>query len=136
MKINEQELKYIVAEATKRIVENNYRNGFTKFKAAKHAYGKKKGKSKDEVNAEISDYFAKLQAIRDMNQERNVSHMDPHERQFNNPIKSETFDTDFGELDDDFMYDGEQIDYDSLEGKNYQHEDYLDDIYYDRKREF
>ena len=136
MKLNEQELKYIIAETTKRIVENNYRNNFTKFKAAKHAYGKRVGKSRDEVNDEISDYFAKLQAIQDMNKERNVSQMDPHERQFNNPIKSETFDTDFGELDDDFMYDGEQIDYDSLEGKNYQHEDYLNDIYYDRKREF
>ena len=136
MRLNEQELKYIVAETTKRIVENNYKNNFTKFKAAKHAYGKKAGKSKEEIDTEISDYFAKLQAIRDMNQERDVAHMDPHERQFNNPVKSETFDTDFSELDDDFMYDDEQIDYDSMEGKNYQHEDYLDDIYYDRKREY
>ena len=136
MRLNEQDIKYIVAEATKRIVENNYRNNFTKFKAAKHAAGKKAGKSKEEVNSEISDYFAKLQAIADMNRERDVKHMDPHEKQFNNPVKPETFDTDFGELDDDFMYDGEQIDYDSMEGRNSRHEEYLDDIYYDRKREF
>ena len=136
MKLGINDLKYIISEATKRIVENNYRNNFTKFKAAKHAYGKAVGKTKDEVNSEISDYFAKLQAIADMNKERDVLHMDPHERQFNNPVKTDTFDTDFSELDDDFMYDGEQIDYDSLDLHNYQHEDYLDKIYYDRKREF
>lgn len=136
MRLNEQDIKYIVAEATKRIVENNYRNNFTKLKAAKHAAGKKAGKSKDEINAEISDYFAKLQAIADMNRERDVKHMDPHERRFNSPIKTDTFDTDFSELDDDFMYDGEQIDYESMESPNRLHREYLDDIYYDRKGEF
>lgn len=136
MRLNEQDIKYIVAEATKRIVENNYRNNFTKFKAGKHAYGKKAGKTKEEINGEISDYFAKLQAIRDMNQERDVAHMDPHEKQFNSSIKADTFDTDFSDLDDDFMYDGEQIDYDSMDSHNYQHEDYLNNIYHDRKREF
>lgn len=136
MKLNEQDLKYIIAESTKRIIENNYRNNFTKFKAGKHAYGKKAGKTKEEINDEISDYFAKLQAIRDMNQERDVVHMDPHEKQFNSSIKADTFDTDFSELDDDFMYDGEQIDYDSMDSHNYQHEDYLNNIYHDRKREY
>lgn len=136
MRLNEQDIKYIVAEATKRIVENNYRSNFTKLKAAKHAAGKKAGKSKDEVNSEISDYFAKLQAIADMNRERDVMHMDPHEKQFNRAIRTDTFDTDFSELDDDFMYDGEQIDYDSLNLHDYQHEDYLDSIYHDRKREY
>ena len=56
------------------------------------------GKTKEEINGEISDYFAKLQAIRDMNQERDVAHMDPHEKQFNRAIRTDTFDTDFSEF--------------------------------------
>lgn len=135
MKLNEQELKYIIAETTKRIVEYNYKSHGKRVRAAIHVAGKRKGKTDSEIKSDINDYFAKLQAIKDMNQERNVSHMDPHERQFNNPIKPETFDTDFGDLDDDFMYDGEQIDYDSMEGRNSRHEEYLDSIYHDRKRE-
>jgi hypothetical protein len=62
--------------------------------------------------------------------------MDLHEKQFNRAIRTDTFDTDFSELDDDFMYDGEQIDYDSLNLHDYQHEDYLNSVYYDRKREY
>lgn len=116
--------------------ENNYRNNFTKFKAARHAYGKTKGKTRDEVNSEISDHFAKIQAINDINKERGVRHMDPHEKQFNNQITNDTFDINFDEIDDDDMYGGEQIDYNSMNYSDRQHEDYLNNIYHDRKREF
>ena len=118
--------------------ENNYRNNLAKIKAAKHAAGKTKGKSKDEVNSEISDHFAKLQAINDINKERDVRNLDPHERQFNNRITTDTFNIDFDNIEDaeDDTYSGEQIDYNSIDFKDYGHEDYLNSIYYDRKREF
>ena len=128
-------------EPTYHIRENNYRNNFTKIKAAKHAYGKTKGKTKDEVNSEISDHFAKLQAINDINKDRDVRNLDPHERQFNNRITADTFNIDFSDLEnaEDNIYHGEQIDNESFKPYSsdwHYHEDYLNKIYYDRKKEF
>ena len=133
MRLVQSDIHYIISEATKRILENNYKNFYTKFKASKHAYGKKQGKSREEINSEISDYFAKLQALKDINQERNVLKMDPHERRFNNPITPETFEIDFDDFEDYINYNDEQIDTVSLDYKDRNHEDYLNDIYYDRK---
>ena len=44
------------------------------------------------------------QALKDINQERNVLKMDPHERRFNNSITPETFEIDFDDFEDYINY--------------------------------
>lgn len=100
VKLTENDLKYIVLESINRITENNYKNRYTKMIAAKHAAGK----SKDEIRQELSDYFAKIAAMSDMNKDRSIKTMDPHEQEFNNQITSSTFDIDFRDLYNDDIY--------------------------------
>lgn len=75
--------------------ENNYKSRYHKMMAAKHA----SGLDSETARNEMSNYFAKQQAIRDINKHRSVSTMDDHEREFNNQINGDTFDVDFRDLD-------------------------------------
>lgn len=79
----------------KQLNENNYKSRYHKMMAAKHAAGL----DSETARNEMSNYFAKQQAIRDINKHRSVSTMDDHEREFNNQINGDTFDVDFRDLD-------------------------------------
>ena len=84
--------------------ENDYKSRYHKMMAAKHA----SGMSPENARQEVSDYFAKVNAISDINKNRNISNMTDHEKQFNNLVNSSTYDINFNDLD---LYD-----YDDLNG--------------------
>ena len=79
----------------KQLNENNYKSRYHRMMAAKHA----SGLDSETARNEMSNYFAKQQAIKDINKHRSVSTMDDHEREFNNQINGDTFDVDFRDLD-------------------------------------
>lgn len=82
----------------KQLNENNYKSRYHKMMAAKHA----SGMSPEKARNEISDYFAKTNAITDINKDRNFMNMTDHEKQFNGHIYNDTYDVDFRDLD---LYD-------------------------------
>ena len=99
-----------------KVNEYNFKTSFHKAKAAIYISGKRKGKSEKEIMQDMKDYFAKQAAINDINKDRSVRTMSKREQMFNNPIKDETFDIDFSELDDydsyydDFSRNNKQVD--------------------------
>lgn len=114
IRLTENQLKYIISETAKKLIEAkyNYKNQIKKMIAAQHAAGK----SPEERREELDNWFAKAQAIQDINKDRNVLDMDPHEREFNNAVRYDTFDIDFEDWDeDDFAYNNQQINYDQAE---------------------
>ena len=104
--------------------EYEFRTPFHKAKAAIYISGKRRGKSEKEIMQDIKDYFAKQAAINDINKYRSVRTMSKRDQMFNNPIKDETFDIDFRELDD---YDSYYDDF-SRNNKQVEADDY--DRYY------
>ena len=96
IRLTESELKSIIAESVKNILkENNYKSKYHKMMAAMHAAGV----PDDKRHERIDNWFVKNQAVADINKDRKVSSMEPHEQEFNNVIKNDTFDIDFGDLD-------------------------------------
>ena len=76
--------------------ENNYKSTYHKMMAAKHAAGK----SSEQAKQEMSDWFAKNQAIADINKEISKKNkLDPHNAEFDKAINYETFNADFDDLD-------------------------------------
>ena len=103
--INENDIKNMVSECIKRIInENNYKNPIYKAVAAIHIRGKREHWSPEKINQEIKKLIAKAQAINDINKERNVRNMDSHERKFNREITSDSFNIDFDDLNYDPLY--------------------------------
>ena len=107
-----------------KVNEYNFKTPFHKAKAAIYISGKRKGKSEKEIMQDMKDYFAKQAAINDINKDRSVRTMSKREQMFNSPIKDETFDIDFRELDD---YDSYYDDF-SRNNKQVEADDY--DRYY------
>jgi DNA replication initiation complex subunit (GINS family) len=95
IRLTESELHNIIKESVINILENNYKNRYSKIVAAKHA----SGKSPEEVRNEMQNYFAKCQAISDINKDRDVLNMTPHEKEFNHSVNSKTFDIDFSDFE-------------------------------------
>jgi hypothetical protein len=101
--------------------EYNFKTPFHKAKAAIYISGKRKGKSEKEIMQDMKDYFAKQAAIHDINKDRSVRTMSKRDQMFNSPIKDETFDIDFRELDDydsyydDFSRNNKQVDADDYD---------------------
>lgn len=86
--------------------ENNFKSNFHKAKAAIHIAGKRKGKSEKEIKQDMAKYFAKQQAMHDINKDRSIKRMRRHDQSFNSPVTDDTFNIDFSELDDfDPYYD-------------------------------
>lgn len=102
IRLTENELHEVIKESVYTILEKNYKNFANKMKIAQYL----NGKSKDEKKDEWDRFIAKNTAIQDINKDRNVLAMTPHERDFNNSITYKTFDTDFDVLNQDF-YDGD-----------------------------
>jgi hypothetical protein len=63
--------------------------------AAMHAAGV----PEEERHQRMDTWFVKNQAVADINKERNVLNMEPHEREFNNRIQNDTFNISFDDLD-------------------------------------
>ncbi len=79
--------------------ENNYKSPYHRLQAALSA----KGVSNDKRHNELNKFFAKSQALKDINAEiAKDNEKNPHNRQFNKHINLDTFNTDFNVLDDDF----------------------------------
>lgn len=100
IRLTEGDLHNIIKESVKKILENNYKNHFNKIKVAQHI----NGKNYDEKEKEWRKMMAKMQALNDINKDRSVSTMSPHEQQFNNLITKDTFDIDFDDLDTEYEY--------------------------------
>ena len=100
IRLTEGDLHNIIKESVKKILENNYKNHFNKIKVAQHI----NGKNYDEKEKEWRKIMAKMQALNDINKDRSVSTMSPHEQQFNNLITKDTFDIDFNDLDTEYEY--------------------------------
>ena len=104
-----------------KVNEYNFKTPFHKAKAAIYISGKRKGKSEKAIMQDMKDYFAKQAAINDINKDRSVRTMSKREQMFNSPIKDETFDIDFRELDDydsyydDFSRNNKQVDADDYD---------------------
>lgn len=96
IRLTESELKSIIIESVQQILkENNYKSKYHKMIAAMHAAGV----PDDKRHERMDTWFAKNQAVSDINKDRRVFDMEPHEKEFNNAIKNNTFDIDFGDLD-------------------------------------
>lgn len=96
IRLTESELKSIIIESVQNILkENNYKSKYHKMMAAMHAAGV----PDDKRHERIDNWFVKNNAIADINKDRKISNMEPHEQEFNNVIKNDTFDIDFGDLD-------------------------------------
>ena len=78
--------------------ENNFKSPIHRKRAAIVAGGKRRKKTPEEIQQNIDDFNAKLNAIRDINKDRNIRQMSKHEQIFNSPVSDETFDIDFDEL--------------------------------------
>lgn len=120
IQISENDLKQMVYESIVKVLnENKFKTPFHKVRAAINIKGREKGKTPEEIRQDLLDAEAKWAAIKDINKERSVKSMSNHERRFNNPIKDDTFDTDFTELDyydpyyDDFTKNNKE-----MEGSN------------------
>ena len=59
-------------------------------------------KTPEEVRDEIQSHFAKMSAITDINKDRSVIDLDPHEKEFQNQINKDTFNIDFDDLNYEF----------------------------------
>lgn len=94
--------------------ENKYKSPYHRLQAAMNV----NGLSDDERREELNNFFAKPQAMRDINAEiAKDNERNPHNRQFNKHVYLDTFNTDFSVLDDDFnQYNFD--DYDPYEIKN------------------
>lgn len=96
IRLTESELKSLIIESIQNILkENNYKSKYHKMMAAMHAAGV----PDDKRHERIDNWFVKNQAVSDINKDRRVLDMEPHEKEFNNVIKNSTFDIDFGDLD-------------------------------------
>lgn len=116
MKINEQRLKQMIYESIVKVLnENNFKTPFHKERAAIYINGKKRGKTPEEIRQDILDNVAKWAAIKDINKDRSIRSMSNREQRFNSPIKKDTFNTDFTELDfydpyyDDFTKNNKEM---------------------------
>lgn len=107
IRLTESKLKQIVAESVKNVLkeiagkslqENNFKSPIHRKRAAIVAGGKRRKKTPEEIQQNIDDFNAKLNAIRDINKDRNIRQMSKHEQIFNSPVSDETFDIDFDEL--------------------------------------
>jgi hypothetical protein len=125
--INENDLRTLVFESVKNILkeiagkalqENNFKSPLHRKRAAIVAGGKRRNKTPEEIQQTLNDFNAKLNAIRDINNDRSVKQMSKHEQIFNSPINDETFDIDFDELG---YYDPH---YDDFSKNNKSAEDY------------
>ena len=105
--INENDIKALVLESVKKLLkeiadktlqENNFKSPLHRKRAAIAAGGKRRNKTPEEIRQALNDFNAKLNAIRDINNDRSIKQMSKHEQIFNSPINDETFDIDFEEL--------------------------------------
>lgn len=81
--------------------ENKYKTPYHRLQAALNV----KGVSNDKRHEEINNFFAKSQALKDINADiAKDNEINPHNRQFNKPFNLNTFDTDFNVLDNDELY--------------------------------
>lgn len=89
-----------------KVNEYNFKTPFHKAKAAIYIAGKRKGKSEKEIKQDMAKYFAKQQAMHDINKDRAIKRMRRHDQSFNSPVTDDTFNIDFSQLDDfDPYYD-------------------------------
>lgn len=89
-----------------KVNEYNYKTPFHQAKARIYINGKEKGKSPEQIKKDINNFFAKRQAISDINNDRQISKMSKHDKAFNRVITDDTFRINFRELDDyDTFYD-------------------------------
>ena len=96
IRLTESELQSIIVESVQQILnENNYKSKYHKMMAAMHAAGV----PDDKRHERMDTWLVKNQAVADINKDRKISSMEPHEQEFNNVIKNSTFDIDFGDLD-------------------------------------
>ena len=107
IKLTENDIKYLVTESVKNVLkkiasnalhENNFKSPLHRKRAAIVAGGKRRKKTPEEIQQTLNDFNAKLNAIRDINNDRSIKQMSKHEQIFNSPVSDETFDIDFDEL--------------------------------------
>jgi hypothetical protein len=109
-----------------KVNEYNYKTPFHQAKARIYINGKEKGKSPEQIKKDMNNFFAKRQAISDINNDRQISKMSKHDKAFNRVITDDTFRIDFRELDDyDPFYDDFSRNNKSMEGDR----DFIDENY-------
>ena len=84
---------------SKKLNENKFKTPFHKAKAAIHIRGRERGKSEEEIKQDMQNFFAKKQAIKDINKDRSIRTMSKRDRMYNNQIVDDTFNIDFSDLD-------------------------------------
>ena len=97
---NESRLNRIISECVDKVLENRFKNPYKKMVAAMHA----SKKSKEEMSKELENWLAMDYAIRDINRDRSIRTMTPHEQEFNNRITRDTFNTKFDDEDVEYYY--------------------------------
>ena len=119
IRLTENDLKQIVHGSIVKVLnENRFKTPLHKMRAAINIAGRRKGKTPEEIRQDILDAEAKWAAIRDINKEYSIKNMSGNNYRVN-PIKPDTFDTDFTELDyydpyyDDFTKNNKE-----MEGSN------------------
>ena len=109
-----------------KVNEYNYKTPFHQAKARIYINGKEKGKSPEQIKKDMNNFFAKRQAISDINNDRQISKMSKHDKAFNRVITDDTFRIDFRELDDyDPFYDDFSRNNKPMEGDR----DFIDENY-------
>ena len=99
IRLTENKLKQIVHESIVKVLnENRFKSPLHKMRAAINIAGKREGKTPEEIRQDMLDAEAKLAAIRDINKEYSTNNTG-HDLNFINAVKTNTFDTDFTELD-------------------------------------
>lgn len=119
IQISENDLKQMIYENIVKVLnENKFKTPFHKVRAAIHAAGRRKGETPEEIRQNMLDAEAKLAAIRDINKEYSIKNMSGNDYRVN-PIKNNTFNIDFTELNyydpyyDDFTKNNKE-----MEGSN------------------